>query len=83
MNNIRQMLKEYAFNSSPFSEDDVKVARLKFIISKLSQVDRTIIILYADCLSTRKLGKKMGMSHTTIRREISRIREQIIKEYQK
>jgi DNA-directed RNA polymerase specialized sigma24 family protein len=64
-------------------QDDPRVSRLKEIIDKkLSQVDKTIILLYADCLSYRKLGKKMRMSHMTIRREVIRIRKIIMEEYE-
>ena len=60
------------------------LARLKEIIeTKLSQVDRTIILLYCDCLSYRKLGKKMRLSHMTIRRECMRIKKIILEEYER
>ena len=41
----------------------------------------TIILLYADCQSTRKLGKRMGMSMMTVWREIKRIKKEIIDIY--
>lgn len=76
--------KDYAFNSDIFSEDEERVAKLKYIIDhKLNQVDRTIILLYADCGSLRKLGKRMGMSHMTIQKEIKRIKQHILEEYAK
>ena len=81
---FRQIKQEYAFNRDIFSLDDPKVARLKEIIeTKLSQVDRTIILLYADCQSFRELGRKMNLSHMTCYKEISRIRRLIIEEYDK
>ena len=52
--------------------------RLNIIDTKLSQVDKTIILLYCDCLSYRKLGKKMNLSHMTIRREVLRIKKLIL-----
>ena len=81
---FRQIRQEYAFNPDIRSPDDPRVARLKEIIeTKLSQVDRTIILLYCDCLSYRKLGKKMHLSHMTIRREVIRIKNIILEEYMK
>lgn len=81
---FRQIRQEYAFNPDIMSQDDPRVARLKEIIeTKLSQVDRTIILLYCDCLSYRKLGKKMHLSHMTIRREVIRIKNIILEEYMK
>ena len=79
---FREIRREYAFNPDVMSPDDPRVARLKEIIEKrLSQVDRTIILLYADCLSYRKLGNKMHLSHMTIRREVIRIKKIILEEY--
>ena len=81
---FRQIKQEYAWDPSIMSQDDPRVARLKEIIdTKLSQVDKTIILLYCDCLSYRKLGEKMHMSHMTIRREVMRIRKIILDEYNK
>ena len=79
---FRRIKQEYAYNPDIMSTDDPRVARLKEIIdTKLSQVDKTIILLYADCQSYRKLGKRMKLSHMTCRREILRIKKIILEEY--
>lgn len=79
---FRQIRQEYAYNPDIMNPDDPRVARLKMIIdTKLSQVDKTIILLYCDCLSYRKLGKKMHLSHMTCRREVLRIKKIILDEY--
>lgn len=78
----RQIKEDYKFNPDIMCPDDPRVSRIKEIIdTKLSQVDKTIILLYADCLSYRKLGKKMHLSHMTIRREVIRIKKIILEEY--
>lgn len=78
----RRIRQDYAFDPGIFSEDEPRVARIKEIIdTKLSQVDKTIILLYCDCLSFRKLGRKMNLSHMTVRREVMRIRKIILDEY--
>lgn len=78
----RQIKEDYKFNPDIMCPDDPRVARIKEIIdTKLSQVDKTIILLYADCLSYRKLGRKMHLSHMTIRREVIRIKKIILEEY--
>ena len=75
---------EYAYDPDILSKDDDRVARVKQIIdTRLSVVDKTIILLYADCQSYRKLGKKLGISHMTLRREIMRIKKIIMEEYEK
>lgn len=79
---FRQIRQDYAYDPDIFCQDEERVSRVKEIIdTKLSQVDKTIILLYADCLSYRKLGKKMHLSHMTIRREVMRIKQIILEEY--
>ena len=81
---FRLIRQEYAYNPDIMCPDDPRVSRIKEIIdTKLSQVDKTIILLYCDCLSYRKLGKKLNLSHMTIRREVIRIKNIILDEYQK
>ena len=80
----RQIKAEYAFDPGIFNPDDPKVARLKEIIdTKLSQADKTILLLYVDCQSYRKLGKKLNLSHMTVRREVLRIRQIVLNEFAK
>ena len=76
--------EDYVFDDSIFSEEPERIARTKWIIAnKLNDVDRTLILLYADCLSFRKLGKRLGLSHTTVAGEIHRIKRHILEEYNK
>ena len=78
----RHIKEEYKFNPDIMCQDDPRGSKVKEIIdTQLSQVDKTIILLYADCLSYRKLGKKMNLSHMTIRREVMRIKKIILEEY--
>ena len=84
MNEFKALKKEYAYSDDIFTEDDNKISLLKYIIkNKLNQVDQTIILLYADYQSYRKLGKRFGMSHMTIRKEVMRIKNLIIQEYER
>ena len=79
---FRHIKAEYAYNPGIMCPDDPRVSRIKEIIDrKLSQVDKTIILLYCDCLSYRKLGQKMHLSHMTIRKEVIRIKKYILEEY--
>ena len=80
----RAIKQDYAFDSDIMSKDDERVAKIKKIIdTKLSLADKTIILLYVDCQSYRKLGARLGVSHMTIRREVQRIKNIIMKEYEK
>lgn len=80
----RKIKEDYDWHPDIFTKDDERVEKVKEIINtKLSVIDKTIIILYADCQSYRKLGKRLGVSHMTIRREVQRIKKIILTEYQK
>lgn len=84
VNLYKQITRDYAFDRDIFNEDDPKVNILKYIIfNRLSQADRTIILLYTDFQSYRKLAEVMGMAHMTVRREVIRIRNLIQEEYDK
>lgn len=74
----REIREDYVCDGTIFDNDEEMVSRLKWVIQyRLNQVDRTIIILYADCASYAKLGKRLGISHTTAREEVLRIRNRI------
>lgn len=80
---FRKIRQDYTYNPDIMNEEDERLIRLKKIIDqKLSLADKTIILLYVDCQSYRKLGKRLGVSHMTIRREVQRIKNIILKEYE-
>lgn len=71
--------KDYPYDPGIFNEEDPRVRRVKEIIhTELSPVDRIIILLYIDCGSLRKLGRRLGVSHMTIGKDVRRIKKQII-----
>lgn len=62
-----------------FLKDDDKMYRLKEIIDELDDLDKALLIVYADEGSMAKAGRKFNVSAATIHSNIKRIR-QIIKE---
>lgn len=62
-----------------FLKDDDQMFKLKEIIENLDDLDRAILIVYADEGSMAKAGKKFNVSSATIHSNIKRIRN-IIKE---
>lgn len=81
---FRKIRQDYTYNPDIMNEEDERLTRLKKIIDqKLSLADKTIILLYVDCQSYRKLGKRLGVSHMTLRREVMRIKKIIMEEYDK
>lgn len=80
---FRKIKQEYSYNPDIMNEEDERLTRIKKIIdTKLSLADKTIILLYVDCQSFRKLGARLGVSHMSIRREVQRIKNIILKEYE-
>ena len=73
---LSKIIDEY--NSDIFVDDD-RIFRLKEIINELDDLDRAILIMYADEGSMAKAGKKFNVSAATIYSNIKRIR-QIIKD---
>ena len=73
---LKKIQEEYV--SDIFVDDD-KMYRLKEIIDDLNDLDKAILIGYADEGSMEKTGKKFNVSSATIYYNIKRIRN-IIKE---
>ena len=62
-----------------FLKDDDRIFRLKEIINELDDLDKALLIIYADEQSMAKAGSKFNVSAATIYTNIKRIR-QVIKE---
>ena len=62
-----------------FIKDDERMFKLKQIINELDDLDKAILIIYADEGRMAKAGKKLNVSAATIYANINRIRN-IIKE---
>lgn len=62
-----------------FLKDDDSIFKLKQIIDELDDLDKALLIVYADEQSMAKAGKKFNVSAATIYTNIKRIR-QIIKD---
>lgn len=78
----KEIREDYAYNADIFNPEDERVSAVKWIIAnRLTQVERTIILLYTDCQSYRKLGKRLRVSHSTCRTIVQGIRKKILEEY--
>lgn len=78
MVNIREIIEEYKPDNSIWREDDDIVDKIKRSIENLDDADKIIFILYCETGSLRKVGKTIGVSHTTIYKEIKRIKNRIL-----
>ena len=73
---LQKIIDEY---NSDILVDDDNMYKLKQIINELDDLDRAILIVYADEGSMAKAGQKFNVSAATIYTNIKRIRN-IIKE---
>ncbi len=73
-NEIRMLSKELANNESIWNEEDEFIIWLKKAFNSLEESERYIILLYSHLASLRETGKVLGISHTIIRKEITRLR---------
>lgn len=79
----KEISQDYTWDPSIFSLEDERVNTVKRIIQqRLTQVERTIILLYIDCQSYRKLGARLGISKETCRQLVLKIRAKILEEYE-
>ena len=81
---FRKVKEDYLFDPDVMNVEDERTRKLKWIVqNRLDTVDRTIIVLYCETQSLRKLGKLINVSYTTMEKEVRRIRKKILKEYAK
>lgn len=84
MCSYRDMLEDCKFELDMMCEETQLVRKLKYIINrKLPVEDKTLILLYADYDSLRKLAGLLGVSHVTVKNRIAGIRKDILSELDK
>ena len=75
---LRAIMDEYKFNDDVMCDDPQKVRVAKMALQKISESDRIIYCLYLDQQSSRKVGKILGVSHSTILKQLQRIRQELL-----
>lgn len=82
LRDYKEIRKDFEIDDSIFNAETDKVRRIKeIVLNRLNQVERTLILLYADCGSLRDLGKRLGMSYGSVKRVLDPIKEKILTEY--
>lgn len=71
---LRKALEEYAPNIMKDSEEAYK---LKESLEQLSEVDRIVILLYAELRSFTQLSQILGVSRSSCYWMVKRIREEL------
>ena len=75
---LKKIMADYKYDDDIMNEDDERVTKIKYAISKLPEADKVIFILQTDIQSQRKVGNLLGVSHTAIGKECKRIKEKIL-----
>lgn len=84
MCSYRGMLEDCKFEPDMMCEEGQLVRKIKYIINKkLPAEDKTLILLYADYDSLRKLAGLLGVSHVTVKNRIAGIRKEVLSELDK
>jgi DNA-directed RNA polymerase specialized sigma24 family protein len=79
---LKEIRPDYQWDPSPFNDCDDRADAVRCIIdTRLSLADRTIILLYIDCHNYHQLGRLLGFSHMTARKEVLRIKRRILDIY--
>lgn len=82
--NIKEILEDYKPSDDIFNDEDELINNLKHIIYlKLNEVDKRIILMYAELKSLRKLSMELGISVSSTWIKINEIRDKIYKELEK
>lgn len=70
--------KDYLFDDSIFSQEDERIARVKYVVNKkLSVWERTVILYYAELGSVRRLAEKFGIGRQLAWATVKKIQDKI------
>lgn len=76
---LHSIMKDYAYDPDIFNYEDERSLAIKKALSKQPEADQIIWCLYMELSSSRKVGQLLGgISHSTILKEINRIRQNIL-----
>lgn len=79
MRPLASLMKDYKQTNDIFSNEEELTIRIKEIIwNDLDEVDRRIILMYADLGSLRKLGQELGVSGSAAHQRVKQIKQQIL-----
>lgn len=77
-NEMKEILEDYAPDDDIFSEEDEDINRLKHIVyDELDEVDKRVLLMYAELGTLEKVGKELGVSRASSCLKIKEIRKKI------
>lgn len=72
--NINRVMEDYVPDESIWREYDDDMLNIKQAMDSLEDADRIIFMLYCEYGSLRKVGKRLGVSHSIIYKNVRRIK---------
>jgi len=75
---LREIMAEYAYNDDIMCDERQKVRIAKKAVAMLPEPDRIIFCLALDKESSREVGKILGCSHSTILKQLKKIKMDIM-----
>lgn len=75
---LREIMAEYEYNDDIMNDEPQKVRIAKMALSMLSEPDRILFCLALDKQSSRNVGKILGCSHSTVQKQLKKIKTEII-----
>lgn len=77
---LRDIMKEYAFDDDIMNDEPQKVRVAKMALARINEADRIIFTLALDKQSSREVGKILGCSHSTILKQLAKIKKDLMRE---
>ena len=68
-----EILQDYGLAPYVMADDGEEMLRIKGALSRLSEPDRRIIVLYAELGNIRGLARRLGVSRSTAHNRVKRI----------
>ena len=81
-NELKKILEQWEPDYDVMRTEDDKSHYTKVAMSMLPDAERIIMALYLEYQASRKVGKLLGVSHSTILKEVRKIKEKIISNYE-
>lgn len=76
--NINELLKDYEPDFSLFTDVDDRLLAIEDKWESLELPYKILLVLYAEYGSLRKVASLLGFSHTTIAKEINKLRNRLL-----
>lgn len=78
MRKLKELYEDYKIDDDIFSEEEEIIHKVKDIIwNELNEIDRIIMLAYADLGSLQKLAEEMHVSRTAIHSRVKQIKNKI------